>query len=110
MMPKKPMKSTGKVASSKVIKPSKMSGTGSKKMASKYGEKPPVGPATKKEVMKQTSKVKPPMTAAGVAKKRKQTAMKIGGLAATAVGAAADMINTKRRLTGKSYLGNKKRP
>jgi hypothetical protein len=73
-------------------------------------KKPTIGAVTKKQVMKQTSKVKPPLTAAGAAKKRKQTAMKIGGMAATAIGAAADMINTKRRLTGKSYLGNKKRP
>lgn len=73
-------------------------------------KKPTIGAVTKKEVMKQTSKVKPPLSAAGAAKKRKQTAMKIGGMAATAVGAVADMVNTKRRLTGKSYLGNKKRP
>jgi hypothetical protein len=73
-------------------------------------KKPTIGAVTKKQVMKQTSKVKPPLSAAGAAKKRKQTAMKIGGMAATAVGAVADMVNTKRRLTGKSYLGNKKRP
>jgi len=36
--------------------------------------------------------------------------MKIGGMAATAIGAAADMINTKRRLTGKSYIPTKKKP
>jgi len=54
--------------------------------------------------------VKPPLSAAGAAKKRKQTAMKIGGMAATAIGAAADMINTKRRLTGKSYIPTKKKP
>ena len=73
-------------------------------------KKPTIGAVTKKQVMKQTTKVKPPLSAAGAAKKRKQAAMKIGGMAATAVGAVADMVNTKRRLTGKSYLGNKKRP
>jgi len=36
--------------------------------------------------------------------------MKIGGMAATAIGAAADMINTKRRLTSKSYIPTKKKP
>ncbi len=73
-------------------------------------KKPTIGAVTKKQVMKQTSKVKPPLSAAGAAKKRKQTAMKIGGMAATAIGAAADMINTKRRLTSKSYIPTKKKP
>jgi len=73
-------------------------------------KKPTIGAVTKKQVMKQTSKVKPPLSAAGAAKKRKQTAMKIGGMAATAVGAVADMVNTKRRLTGKSYIPTKKKP
>lgn len=110
-MPKKPMKSTGKVAPSKVTKPSKMSSTGSKKMASKYGEKPPVvGPATKKEAIKQGIKAKPPLSAAGAAKKRKDIKTKIAGMGATVLGAAADMINTKRRLTGKSYIPTKRKP
>jgi len=53
-------------------------------------KKPTIGAVTKKQVMKQTSKVKPPLSAAGAAKKRKQTAMKIGGMAATAIGANTD--------------------
>jgi hypothetical protein len=75
-------------------------------------KKPMMGPATKKEAKKSAPKV--PMTPAKTAEmkkaKRKETMAKVAGAGAFVVGAAADMINTKRRLTGKSYLGNKKRP
>ena len=75
-------------------------------------KKPMMGPATKKEAKKAAPKV--PMTPAKTAEmkkaKRKETMAKVAGAGALVVGAAADMINTKRRLTGKSYLGNKKRP
>jgi hypothetical protein len=75
-------------------------------------KKPMTGPATKKEAKKAAPKV--PMTPAKTAEmkkaKRKETMAKVAGAGAVVVGAAADMINTKRRLTGKSYLGNKKRP
>ena len=75
-------------------------------------KKPMMGPATKKEAKKATPKV--PMTPAKTAEmkkaKRKDTMAKVAGAGAVVMGAAADMINTKRRLTGKSYLGNKKRP
>lgn len=73
-------------------------------------KKPTVGPATKKQVMKQTIKAKAPLSAAGAAKKRKETKSKIAGMGAAVIGAAADMINTKRRLTGKSYIPTKKKP
>lgn len=75
-------------------------------------KKPMMGPATKKEAKKAAPKV--PMTPAKTAEmkkaKRKETMAKVAGAGAVVVGAAADMVNTKRRLTGKSYLGNKKRP
>jgi hypothetical protein len=75
-------------------------------------KKPMIGPSTKKEAKKAAPKV--PMTPAKTAEmkkaKRKETMAKVAGAGAVVVGAAADMINTKRRLTGKSYLGNKKRP
>ena len=75
-------------------------------------KKPMMGPATKKEAKKAAPKV--PMTPSKTAEmkkaKRKETMAKVAGAGAVVVGAAADMINTKRRLTGKSYLGNKKRP
>jgi hypothetical protein len=75
-------------------------------------KKPMMGPATKKEAKKAAPKV--PMTPAKTAEmkkaKRKETMAKVAGAGTVVVGAAADMINTKRRLTGKSYLGNKKRP
>lgn len=75
-------------------------------------KKPMMGPATKKEAKKAAPKV--PMTPEKTAEmkkaKRKETMAKVAGAGAVVVGAAADMINTKRRLTGKSYLGNKKRP
>jgi hypothetical protein len=73
-------------------------------------KKPTIGPVTKKQVVKQASKVKPPLTAAGTIKKRKQTMNKIGAMAITAAGGIADMVNTKRRLTGKSYIPTKKKP
>jgi hypothetical protein len=52
-------------------------------------KKPTIGAVTKKQVMKQTSKVKPPMTAAGVAAKKKsrlKTAGALAGVVGTAVG------------------------
>ncbi len=75
-------------------------------------KKPTIGPVTKKVAKKAAPKV--PMTASGteVAKKqkRKSTMGKVAGMGAAAIGAAADMINTKRRLTGKSYIPTKRKP
>lgn len=75
-------------------------------------KKPVVGPVTKKVAKKAAPKV--PMTSAGtaVAKKAKQksTMTKVAGMGAAAVGGIADMVNTKRRLTGKSYIPTKKKP
>lgn len=73
-------------------------------------KKPIIGPATKKQVMKQSVKAKAPLSAAGAAKKRKSIKTQIAGVGATMIGAAADMINTKRRLTGKSYIPTKRKP
>ena len=73
-------------------------------------KKPIIGPATKKQVMKHTVKAKAPLSATGAAKKRKQTMGKIAGVGTAMLGAAADMINTKRRLTGKSYIPTKRKP
>lgn len=75
-------------------------------------KKPMMGPATKKEAKKAAPKV--PMTPAKTAEmkkaKRKETMAKVAGAGAVVMGAAADMINTKRRLTGKSYIPTKKKP
>lgn len=73
-------------------------------------KKPIIGAPTKKAVMKSTSKVKPPLSTTGAAKKRKEVKAKVAGMGATLIGAAADMINTKRRLTGKSYIPTKRKP
>lgn len=78
-------------------------------------KKPVVGPVTKK-VAKKAAKSAPkvPMTSAGTAAakkaKRKATMTKIAGMGAAAIGGIADMVNTKRRLTGKSYIPTKKKP
>lgn len=70
------------------------------------------GAATKKEAMKSAPKV--PMTTSGTEaakkQKRKSTMGKVAGMGAVAMGAVADMVNTKRRLTGKSYIPTKKKP
>ena len=75
-------------------------------------KKPIMGPATKKEAKKSAPKV--PMTPARTAEvkkaKRKETMTKIAGMGSAVLGAAADMINTKRRLTGKSYIPTKRKP
>lgn len=75
-------------------------------------KKPMMGPATKKEAKKAAPKV--PMTPARTAEmkkaKRKETMTKVAGVGSAMIGAAADMINTKRRLTGKSYIPTKKKP
>ena len=75
-------------------------------------KKPMMGPVTKKEAKKSAPKV--PMTPARTAEvkkaKRKETMTKIAGMGAAVLGAAADMINTKRRLTGKSYIPTKRKP
>lgn len=75
-------------------------------------KKPTMGPVTKKEAKKASPKV--PMTPARTAEvkkaKRKETMTKAAGIGATVLGAAADMINTKRRLTGKSYIPTKRKP
>lgn len=75
-------------------------------------KKPMIGPATKKEAKKSAPKV--PMTPARTAEvkkaKRKETMTKVAGMGAAVLGAAADMINTKRRLTGKSYIPTKRKP
>lgn len=75
-------------------------------------KKPVVGPATKKAASKAAPKV--PMTPAGTAAvkkaKRKATMTKIAGMGAAAIGGIADMVNTKRRLSGKSYIPTKKKP
>ena len=75
-------------------------------------KKPMMGPVTKKEAKKSAPKV--PMTPARTAEvkkaKRKETMTKIAGMGSAMLGAAADMINTKRRLTGKSYIPTKRKP
>ena len=79
-------------------------------------KKPMIGPLTKKESKKEAKKSTPkvPMTPARTAEvkkaKRKETMTKIAGMGSAALGAAADMINTKRRLTGKSYIPTKRKP
>lgn len=108
-MPAYPGKSEGK----KVNMPAKPGkGIGKKVNVSSMGSKDPIGPQTKKEASKTAPKV--PMTSAGTAAakkaKRKSTMTKIAGMGAAAIGAAADMINTKRRLTGKSYIPTKRKP
>ena len=97
-MPKKPMKSTRKVAPSKVTKPSKMSGTSSKKMASKYGQTDPIGPQTKRETKKTARvakkadrKVLTPMTPVGI-QAEKEKEIKNRKKAAIAVGATVGTI------------------
>lgn len=75
-------------------------------------KKPMMGPVTKKEAKKSAPKV--PMTPARTAEvkkaKRKETMTKVAGMGSAVLGAAADMINTKRRLTGKSYIPTKRKP
>ena len=75
-------------------------------------KKPMMGPVTKKEAKKSAPKV--PMTPARTAEvkkaKRKETMTKVAGMGSAMLGAAADMINTKRRLTGKSYIPTKRKP
>ena len=100
-MPKKPMKSTRKVAPSKVTKPSKMSSTSSKKMASKYGQTDPIGPQTKRESRQSDKKsrvltpmappkvnrsIETPETKAAKRKSRLKTAGTLVGVLGTAVG------------------------
>ena len=75
-------------------------------------KKPMMGPVTKKEAKKAAPKV--PMTPARTAEmkkaKRKETMTKAAGIGSAMIGAAADIINTKRRLTGKSYIPTKRKP
>ena len=46
----------------------------------------------------------------GKEQKRKERMTKIAGMGAVAAYAIGDMINTKRRLTGKSYIPTKNNP
>lgn len=108
-MPAYPGKSDGK----KVNMPAKPGkGIGKKVNVSSMGSKDPIGPQTKKEARKSAPKV--PMTPSGTAAakkaKRKSTMTKIAGMGAAAIGGIADMVNTKRRLSGKSYIPTKKKP
>jgi hypothetical protein len=106
MKPIKPMmKSTSKVSSSKTIKTPKASTKSSTKSSNKsaaaYGSKPPKAKPIKNAAADAT---------VGKAQKRKEKITKIAGMGATAAYAIGDMINTRRRLTGKSYIKTKTNP